>query len=99
MRVSEGEVCKAICASAKGTAPGPDGIPVELWGLCPHILVPSLAALLSAIGRTGRTPASFTDGIVCPIHKEGDRATIANYRPISLLYTDYRLLAKCLANR
>jgi len=97
--VSEDEVSEAIRTSAKRRAPGPDGIPVELWGLCADTLVPLLAALFSAIGRTGCTPAGFTDGLVTPYHKDGDKASIANYRPITLLNTDYRLLAKCLARR
>ena len=37
--------------------------------------------------------------IVTPIFKAGAATDMANYRPITLLNTDYRLLAKILAKR
>jgi len=34
---------------------------------------------------------------MCPIYKKKDRAEISNYRPITLLNTDYKILTKVLA--
>ena len=39
------------------------------------------------------------DGIVVPVFKAGDAASPGNYRPITLLNTDYRLLTKILNAR
>jgi hypothetical protein len=61
---------------------------------CKEVLVPILAAVFTAIGTAVRAPARFTDGIISPIYKAGQRADAANYRPITLLNADYRLLAK-----
>jgi len=95
-----------------GSAPGPDGIPPGVWRLADPadqllppqnrtggVLRPLLARLFSAIGRTGRFPAGFLDGVVVILFKNGDIALLVNYRPITLLNTDHRLLAKVLANR
>jgi hypothetical protein len=41
----------------------------------------------------------FLDGVISPIYKDGDRATAANYRPICLLGTDYRILGRIMATR
>ena len=97
--VKEEEVLHALKRSSRGKAPGPDGIPVELWTRCRSTMAPLLAALYSAIGYTGCTPAGFLDGMVTPLHKGGEKSQIVNYRPITLLNTDYRLLTNCLANR
>ena len=39
----------------------------------------------------------FTTGWMCPIFKKKDPTEISNYRPITLLNTDYKLLTKVLA--
>lgn len=94
------EVLAALKSTKPGTSPGPDGIPSELWRWCKLQLAPTLAALFTAMGRTGCKPPGFTEGAVSAIYKgKGDAALLSNYRPITLLNSDYRLLAKCLATR
>ncbi|PRW05686.1 reverse transcriptase, partial [Chlorella sorokiniana] len=58
-----------------------------------------LARLYTAVSTLGQVPAGFTDGLITILYKAGDRADPANYRPITLLCTDYRLYAKVLALR
>ena len=55
--------------------------------------------MLSAVGHTGQFPAGFKSGALIALFKKGDLADAANYRPITLLNTDYRLLTKVLAAR
>jgi hypothetical protein len=97
--VSEAEVRKALKHSAPGKAPGLDGLPVELYRRCKDVFVPLLARLYTAIGVTGCVPAGFTEGVIVTFYKSGPRSVTGNYRPITLLNTDYRLLAKILASR
>ena len=99
-QVSVAEVRKAIKNSKPGTSPGPDGIPGEVWRWCKDQLAPLLSQLFTAMGQTGQAPAGFNRGAVTAIYKgKGDRADLSNYRPITLLNSDYRLLAKILATR
>lgn len=97
--VSLAEVSAALRRTASGRSPGLDGIPAELWRWCLDDLGPLLALVFSAIGTLGSMPDGFNDGVVVPIFKKGCVRDIGNYRPITLLNSDYRILAKCLATR
>ncbi len=78
-------------ACAKGsTSPGPDGTPLGLFRRNSEVMYPLLARLLTAImAAGGQLPAGFHDGTIIYLHKAGDRTNPANYRPITLLNTDY----------
>jgi hypothetical protein len=41
----------------------------------------------------------FSTGWMCPIWKKKDPTDIANYRPITVLNTDYKLFTEALANK
>jgi exonuclease III len=97
--VSVEEVRVALRHSASGKSPGLDGFPIEMYRKGAVVLLPLLARLFSAIGRTGLVPRHFLHGMIVPLYKKGDKYEPENYRPITLLNSDYRLLAKVLANR
>lgn len=97
--VTEEEVLQALKHTPSGKAPGLDGLPAELWRKHGDIMCPLLARLYSAIGTVQRVPDGFTDGLITSIYKAGLQCMPGNYRPITLLNTDYRLLAKILATR
>jgi hypothetical protein len=42
---------------------------------------------------------NFTLGWMCPIYKKKDPTEISNYRPITLLNTDYKILTKIMATQ
>lgn len=97
--VTQEEVRAALGKMAAGKAPGVDGLPAELWQLGQGVWVPLLSKLFTALGSTGHLPAGFSMGCVTPLHKAGEAAVVTNYRPITLLNADYKLLARVLASR
>ena len=97
--LTEEEVQEAATDARLGSASGPDGLPPSFWKRGGAPLYQLLSSLYSAIGRTGDTPAGFLDGVVTPLFKAGDATVPANYRPITLLNTDYRCMTKVLASR
>ncbi|KAG1679646.1 hypothetical protein FOA52_006163 [Chlamydomonas sp. UWO 241] len=97
--VTPAEVRAAATHSKPSTAPGPDGIPVDVWRKLGEPAFELLAAVFTAVGAAGRTPPGFLDGVVASIYKAKNAADAANYRPLTMLGSDYRILAKVLATR
>ena len=102
---------KAINLSKCGSSAGIDGCPYELWRKLKEKhdqnasarkpsfdIVKTLTIVYQDIQTNGiREDADFALGWMCPLYKKKDRTEISNYRPITLLNTDYKLLTKVLA--
>ena len=59
-----------------------------------------LRCVFNDIERWGVDPTTqFTEGWICPIYKKKDRREIGNYRPITLLNSDYKVMTRVLAVR
>jgi Reverse transcriptase (RNA-dependent DNA polymerase) len=41
----------------------------------------------------------FSVGWLCPLYKKGERTEISNYRPITILNTDYKIMTRALTTR
>ncbi len=93
------EVGRAIRALPKGKAPGHDGIPMEFFHECEHEIAPDLLQAFTALLKEGKTSAYINKGIITLILKSGDHARLNNWRPITLLGSIYKILAKVLARR
>ncbi|CAI6000988.1 unnamed protein product [Closterium sp. NIES-65] len=91
------EISKAISSLPKGKTPGPDGLPDELF----RKFSPQFAPILDSLFNDShhKLPPSMLQGRTVLIPKKGDATMVDNPRPITLMNTDYKILAICLANR
>ena len=111
---SEEEIADAMTDTANDKAAGLDGIPVELWKLLNQQYKSAkeddrykfcninqvLANVFKDIAEKGIKPGTyFNEGWMCPIYKKKEADNVANYRPITILNTDYKILTKVMATR
>ena len=73
-------------------AQGPDEIPCRILKEIDNELTPAVTAIFNQSLETGELPLVWTEAIVTPIYKKGDRNLPENYRPISLTCVCCKLL-------
>ena len=89
---------KALHSLPNNKTPGADGLPKEFYKAYWPLIGP-LFLIMAKEFEKGLLPNSMTQAITVLIFKKGNHQNIANYRPISLLGTDYKILAKLLSQR
>jgi hypothetical protein len=98
--LTQGEVGERIDGGKTGKSPGPDGLPIEYYQSHSYEIIPFLTIYYNAIHSLGHLPPSMRDGIISLIFKKkGSAADLSNYRPITLLNSDLKILTAILASR
>jgi hypothetical protein len=93
------EVQKATKSLPTGKALGLDLIPTEFFQLFWDEVGPAVMELVKEVLSTGSLHPTLNTSRIALIPKVRDLSLITNYRPISLLSTLYKIIAKLLANR
>ena len=112
--LSWGDVHRSLGESGNDRAAGLDGIPMDLWKRMSALwdafseqdpnpycdIVRTMTRAFNDIEEFGIVPSTrFNEGWMCPIYKKGERNNAANYRPITVLNTNYKTMTKALADK
>ena len=99
--VTEAELHSALASMKNGSSPGMDGIPVEIYKVMWCNIKDLLLKNIKYSFEVEELSFSQTHGVIKLLHKgKGqDREKVANWRPITLLNTDYKIVAKLIARR
>ena len=94
------EECRATLKTFKlNKSPGNDGLPIEFyikfWPIFSHNMLDSF----NYAYEHGELSTSQRQAIVTLLDKGKDRTQLKNWRPISLLNSDYKIISKAIANR
>ena len=95
------DILAALKKAKRRKAPGPDGIPYEWWKFLKDKLGPETDLwdnLARILNNSDQVPG-LTEVNLVLLYKKGDKEEMKNYRPISLLNTDYKLLTLSLNER
>ena len=100
----EGELTKdelfaALGGLQTGKSPGSDGLPTEFYKAFWQDLNDVLLLVLNENFRLGILTDSQRESLLRLLYKKDDCRYVKNWRPISLLNTDYKLASKVITER
>ena len=94
------EVLAAIKDLKNNKAPGPDGIPGEIFKYGGHLLAQRLHKFICDAWNAEKLPQQWKDANIVTIYKrKGDKSKCGNYRGISLLAVGGKVLARVMLAR
>ena len=93
------EVEIVINSLKRDSSPGYDGILNEFYQKYWPVIGLEFVNVINEIQNSGNMSNSQSLGIITLLYKKGDRNDITNWRPITLLNCDYKIIEKVLANR
>ncbi|CAM2103776.1 unnamed protein product [Caretta caretta] len=93
------EFSEALRRMPTNKSPGMDGLTVELYRVFWDILGPDLATVWAESLQGRVLPLSCRQAVLALLLKKGDLRDLRNWRPVSLLSTDYKIVGKAISLR
>ena len=93
------KVCAILRELDITKATGPDGIPPYFLRCCAEGLAKSPSFIFRKAKETGKFPSCWKISCIKPLHKEGAKDKVANYRPVALLSCVRKVFEKCIYDK
>ena len=97
--LSDEEFLNSLKDLQNNKTPGDDSLTKEFYVCFWEEIHPIYSRVITEIIRTGELSPSQKRGLITIVYKKNDRSLIKNYRPISLLNVDLKILTRSLAKR
>ena len=97
--LTKDELYKALCITKSNKSPGPDGLIVEFYKAFWDDLKDPLLKVYNHSFEFGQLPYTQYLAVIVLLYKKGIRELLKNWRPISLINVDAKLLSKVFATR
>ncbi|KAG6936056.1 hypothetical protein G0U57_013570, partial [Chelydra serpentina] len=97
--LSLAEFSEALRRIPTNKSPGMDGLTVEFYRVLWDVLGPDLITVWAESLQSGVLPLSCRRAMLALLPKKGDLLDLRNWRPVSLLGTDYKVVAKAISLR
>ena len=98
-RLTEEDLREALFSMENNKSPGVDGLSTNFYRHFWPLFSDKLLLVYNYAFYSGCLSVSQHRGIISLVFKKGDRTLLKNWRPITLLSTDYKILMRALANR
>ena len=97
--VTKNELSEEVKTLKCGTSPGMDGISNLFYKMYWYVIAEEFTEMAREVFEVGDCCNNQNLGVIVLLYKDGDREDIKNWRPITLLNADYKLLEKVMARR
>ena len=98
--LSKKEIREALFATENNKTPGWDGIPYDFYKTFWGIMEDDFYELQNYILNIDKSLSNTQQrALINLLYKDGDKKDISNWRPISLLCSDYKVISKAIANK